>query len=36
VGAQVAIACVEAFLEAEFEAGRHVARVDKISALESA
>jgi ribose 5-phosphate isomerase B len=36
VGAQVAIACVEAFLEAKFEAGRHVARVDKISALESA
>jgi ribose 5-phosphate isomerase B len=36
VGAQVAIACVEAFLEADFEAGRHVARVDKISALESA
>jgi ribose 5-phosphate isomerase B len=35
VGAEVAIACVEAFLDAEFEAGRHVARVEKISALES-
>jgi ribose 5-phosphate isomerase B len=35
VGSQVAIACVEAFLAAEFEAGRHVARVEKISALET-
>lgn len=35
VGAEVAIGCIEAFLEAEFEAGRHVPRVEKISALES-
>jgi ribose 5-phosphate isomerase B len=34
VGAQVAIGCIEAFLAAEFEGGRHVARVEKISALE--
>ena len=35
VGEQVAIGCVEAFLGATFEGGRHVARVDKIMALES-
>lgn len=35
VGEQVAVACVEAFLAAEFEGGRHEARVDKISALEA-
>ena len=35
VGEQVAIGCVEAFLGAEFEGGRHVARVDKIKALEA-
>jgi ribose 5-phosphate isomerase B len=35
VGAQVAISCVEAFLAGVFEGGRHVARVEKISALES-
>jgi ribose 5-phosphate isomerase B len=34
VGSQVAIGCVEAFLSGVFEAGRHVARVEKISALE--
>ena len=34
VGEQVAIGCVEAFLAGEFEGGRHVARVEKISALE--
>lgn len=34
VGAQVAIGCIEAFLAAEFEGGRHAARVEKISALE--
>jgi ribose 5-phosphate isomerase B len=34
VGAQVAISCVEAFLAGVFEGGRHVARVEKISALE--
>ena len=36
VGSAVAIGCVEAFLEGRFEGGRHVARVDKITALESA
>lgn len=35
VGEQVAIGCVEAFLAAEFDAGRHVARVAKIMALET-
>jgi ribose 5-phosphate isomerase B len=34
VGAQLAIACVEAFLEAGFQGGRHEARVAKIAALE--
>jgi len=35
VGEQVAIGCVEAFIGATFEGGRHVARVEKIMALES-
>lgn len=35
VGSQLAIGCIEAFLAGEFEGGRHVARVEKISALES-
>ena len=35
VGEQLAIGCVEAFLAAQFEGGRHVARVEKIKALES-
>jgi ribose 5-phosphate isomerase B len=35
VGSQLAIGCVEAFLGASFEGGRHIARVDKILALES-
>jgi ribose 5-phosphate isomerase B len=34
VGSQVAIGCVESFLAGAFEGGRHVARVEKISALE--
>ena len=34
VGPQLAIGCVEAFLAGQFEGGRHVARVEKISALE--
>ena len=33
--ADVAEACVRAFLEAEFEGGRHVRRVAKIAALEA-
>ena len=35
VGEQLAIGCVEAFLEASFDGGRHVARVEKIMALEA-
>ena len=34
VGSQVAIGCIEAFLEGEFEGGRHIPRIEKISALE--
>jgi ribose 5-phosphate isomerase B len=34
VGTQLAIGCVEAFLAASFEGGRHLARVEKIMALE--
>ena len=34
VGSEVALGCVEAFLAAEFQGGRHVARVAKISALD--
>jgi ribose 5-phosphate isomerase B len=34
VGTQLAIGCVEAFLAANFEGGRHLARVEKIMALE--
>ena len=35
VGSAVAIGCVEAFLSAAFEGGRHAARVEKIRALET-
>ena len=34
VGEAVARGCVEAFLEARFEGGRHVQRIEKITALE--
>ena len=34
VGTQLAIGCVEAFLAGTFKGGRHIARVEKISALE--
>jgi ribose 5-phosphate isomerase B len=34
VGSEVARACVVAFLEGRFQGGRHVARIEKISALE--
>ena len=34
VGSQLAIASVEAFLAGEFEGGRHIPRIEKISALE--
>jgi ribose 5-phosphate isomerase B len=34
IGSEVALGCVAAFLEAEFQSGRHARRVDKITALE--
>src|SRR5688500_8153067 len=34
VGREVALACVEAFVTATFEGGRHARRVDKIHRLE--
>jgi ribose 5-phosphate isomerase B len=34
VGLEVALACVRAFLEGEFQGGRHARRVDKIRELE--
>ena len=36
VGQEVALGCVEAFLSASFEGGRHARRVAKITALEQA
>lgn len=36
IGETMAIACVEAFLSAEFEGGRHQHRVDKLSMKEIA
>jgi ribose 5-phosphate isomerase B len=35
IGREVALACVEGFMTADFEGGRHARRVDKIRALES-
>ena len=35
VGSEVALACVAAFVETEFQGGRHVARVEKIARLEA-
>jgi ribose 5-phosphate isomerase B len=35
IGREVALACVEEFITADFEGGRHARRVDKIRALES-
>ena len=35
VGSQVAIGCLEAFLGGEFEGGRHIPRIEKITALET-
>jgi ribose 5-phosphate isomerase B len=35
VGVEVAKACLRAFLEAEFTAGRHVPRIEKISRIEA-
>lgn len=34
IGSEVALGCVTAFLEAEFQGGRHARRVAKITALE--
>jgi ribose 5-phosphate isomerase B len=34
VGSEVALGCVEAFLAAEFQGGRHAARVAKLDALD--
>jgi ribose 5-phosphate isomerase B len=34
VGVQLALGCLDAFLAGTFQGGRHVARVDKILALE--
>jgi len=36
IGREVALACLAAFIEGRFEGGRHVRRVEKISALEDA
>ena len=36
IGREVALACVDAFINGEFQGGRHVARVAKISQLEQA
>lgn len=35
VGVQLALGCVEAFMAGRFQGGRHVARVEKIMALET-
>jgi ribose 5-phosphate isomerase B len=36
IGREVALACVAAFVEGQFQGGRHARRVEKISALEEA
>ncbi len=36
IGREVALACVEEFMTADFDGGRHARRVDKIRALEEA
>ena len=35
VGVEVALGCVEAFVNGRFEGGRHLARVEKIARLEA-
>jgi ribose 5-phosphate isomerase B len=35
VGTEIARACVRAFLEAEFDGGRHAARIEKIARIEA-
>jgi ribose 5-phosphate isomerase B len=36
IGREVALACVSAFVDGQFQGGRHARRVAKISALEAA
>jgi ribose 5-phosphate isomerase B len=36
IGSELALGCVAAFLQGEFQGGRHLLRVEKISALEEA
>ncbi|TAM72613.1 MAG: ribose 5-phosphate isomerase B [Chloroflexota bacterium] len=36
VGSEIARECLEAFLSAEFQGGRHIRRIAKITALETA
>jgi len=36
IGREVALACVDAFMNASFEGGRHARRIDKIRDLEAA
>jgi ribose 5-phosphate isomerase B len=35
IGSEVALACVAAFMSGEFQAGRHLARIEKIALLEA-
>jgi ribose 5-phosphate isomerase B len=35
IGTEIARACVRAFLDAEFDGGRHVARIEKIVRIEA-
>ena len=35
IGTEVARACVRAFVEADFDGGRHVARIEKIARIEA-
>ena len=35
IGIEVARACVRAFIEGEFDGGRHVARIEKVSRIEA-
>jgi ribose 5-phosphate isomerase B len=36
IGSELALGCVAAFMQGEFQGGRHLRRVEKISALEEA
>ncbi len=35
IGSEVALACADAFMNGEFQGGRHARRVDKITAMEN-